>query len=174
MSISSWPSAGSDILQKRRYCKRLRSTISMKVKFLSGGRCLSHRQNKVPSAVCLWGQGLGRSAPPDQRREPGSIDPHKGASLNRRCAGGPPHAADEQRRPLNFDARRGTWKRPRSCKSPWRGPVSTTANSGCQFCSGGVATPADAALMMQLGAEGVFVGSGIFSLEIQKKGPLPC
>lgn len=31
-----------------------------------------------------------------------------------------------------------------------------------QFAAGGVATPADAALMMQLGAEGVFVGSGIF------------
>ncbi len=30
------------------------------------------------------------------------------------------------------------------------------------FCAGGVATPADAALVMQLGAEGVFVGSGIF------------
>ncbi|HVA38582.1 MAG TPA: pyridoxal 5'-phosphate synthase lyase subunit PdxS [Candidatus Dormibacteraeota bacterium] len=30
------------------------------------------------------------------------------------------------------------------------------------FCAGGVSTPADAALMMQLGAEGIFVGSGIF------------
>ncbi len=30
------------------------------------------------------------------------------------------------------------------------------------FCAGGVATPADAALMMKLGAEGIFVGSGIF------------
>src|ERR687890_757671 len=30
------------------------------------------------------------------------------------------------------------------------------------FCAGGIATPADASLMMQLGAEGVFVGSGIF------------
>jgi pyridoxal 5'-phosphate synthase pdxS subunit len=30
------------------------------------------------------------------------------------------------------------------------------------FCAGGGATPADAALMMQLGAEGIFVGSGIF------------
>jgi pyridoxal 5'-phosphate synthase pdxS subunit len=30
------------------------------------------------------------------------------------------------------------------------------------FCAGGIATPADAGLMMQLGAEGVFVGSGIF------------
>ncbi len=30
------------------------------------------------------------------------------------------------------------------------------------FAAGGIATPADAALMMQLGAESVFVGSGIF------------
>jgi len=30
------------------------------------------------------------------------------------------------------------------------------------FCAGGIATPADAALAMQLGAESVFVGSGIF------------
>jgi pyridoxal 5'-phosphate synthase pdxS subunit len=30
------------------------------------------------------------------------------------------------------------------------------------FCAGGIATPADASLVMQLGAEGVFVGSGIF------------
>lgn len=33
------------------------------------------------------------------------------------------------------------------------------------FAAGGVATPADAALLMQLGAEGVFVGSGIFKSE---------
>jgi pyridoxal 5'-phosphate synthase pdxS subunit len=33
------------------------------------------------------------------------------------------------------------------------------------FCAGGVATPADAALVMQLGAEGVFVGSGIYKSE---------
>ena len=30
------------------------------------------------------------------------------------------------------------------------------------FAAGGIATPADAALMMQLGADGIFVGSGIF------------
>ena len=30
------------------------------------------------------------------------------------------------------------------------------------FAAGGVATPADAALMMQMGMDGVFVGSGIF------------
>jgi pyridoxal 5'-phosphate synthase pdxS subunit len=33
------------------------------------------------------------------------------------------------------------------------------------FCAGGIATPADAALVMQLGAEGVFVGSGVFKSE---------
>jgi pyridoxal 5'-phosphate synthase pdxS subunit len=33
------------------------------------------------------------------------------------------------------------------------------------FCAGGIATPADAALVMQLGAEGNFVGSGIFKSE---------
>ncbi|MBI2453661.1 pyridoxal 5'-phosphate synthase lyase subunit PdxS [Candidatus Peregrinibacteria bacterium] len=37
------------------------------------------------------------------------------------------------------------------------------------FAAGGIATPADAALMMQLGSEGVFVGSGIFKSENPKK-----
>ncbi|MBI5413470.1 pyridoxal 5'-phosphate synthase lyase subunit PdxS [Candidatus Peregrinibacteria bacterium] len=37
------------------------------------------------------------------------------------------------------------------------------------FAAGGIATPADAALMMQLGAQGVFVGSGIFKSENPRK-----
>lgn len=37
------------------------------------------------------------------------------------------------------------------------------------FAAGGIATPADAALMMQLGSEGIFVGSGIFKSD----HPLP-
>ncbi|MFC5711659.1 pyridoxal 5'-phosphate synthase lyase subunit PdxS [Thalassorhabdus alkalitolerans] len=37
------------------------------------------------------------------------------------------------------------------------------------FAAGGIATPADAALMMQLGADGVFVGSGIFKSESPEK-----
>ena len=37
------------------------------------------------------------------------------------------------------------------------------------FCAGGIATPADAALVMQLGAQAVFVGSGIF----KSRGPGP-
>ncbi len=44
--------------------------------------------------------------------------------------------------------------------------VAQVARDGCLpvvlFCAGGVSTPADAALMMQLGAQRIFVGSGIF------------
>jgi pyridoxal 5'-phosphate synthase pdxS subunit len=44
--------------------------------------------------------------------------------------------------------------------------LTRTRELGClpvvNFAAGGVATPSDAALMMQLGADGVFVGSGIF------------
>ena len=54
--------------------------------------------------------------------------------------------AEEMRVPLEFVA---------NVKKAGRLPV-------VNFAAGGVATPADAALMMQLGAEGVFVGSGIF------------
>ena len=47
--------------------------------------------------------------------------------------------------------------------------VRTVAEEGrlpvVNFSAGGIATPADAALLMQLGAEGVFVGSGIFKSE---------
>ena len=46
------------------------------------------------------------------------------------------------------------------------GLVQEVAAAGCLpvplFCAGGIATPADASLVMQLGAEAVFVGSGIF------------
>ena len=37
------------------------------------------------------------------------------------------------------------------------------------FAAGGVATPSDAAIMMQLGSDGVFVGSGIFKSENPEK-----
>ena len=37
------------------------------------------------------------------------------------------------------------------------------------FCAGGVSTPADAALLMQLGCDGVFVGSGIFKSKNPEK-----
>jgi pyridoxal 5'-phosphate synthase pdxS subunit len=60
-----------------------------------------------------------------------------------------PSAAKELRAPLDLV---------RSIAETGRLPV-------VNFSAGGIATPADAALMMQLGAEGVFVGSGIFKSE---------
>jgi len=51
--------------------------------------------------------------------------------------------------------------------------VTEIANTGklpvVNFAAGGIATPADAALMMQLGADGVFVGSGIFKSETPQR-----
>jgi pyridoxal 5'-phosphate synthase pdxS subunit len=53
-------------------------------------------------------------------------------------------------------------------RSPWE-LVRDVARAGAlpvvNFVAGGIATPADAALAMQLGADGVFVGSGIFKSE---------
>ena len=54
---------------------------------------------------------------------------------------------------------------PRICRPPttwWPKSPSTGRLPVVLFTAGGVATPADAAMMMQLGADGVFVGSGIF------------
>ena len=60
------------------------------------------------------------------------------------------------------------WSVAREIESPLE-LVKETAKLGklpvVNFAAGGVATPADAALMMQLGADGVFVGSGIFKSE---------
>ncbi len=60
------------------------------------------------------------------------------------------------------------WGVARELEAPYE-LVKQTAELGklpvVNFAAGGVATPADAALMMQLGADGVFVGSGIFKSE---------
>jgi pyridoxal 5'-phosphate synthase pdxS subunit len=55
----------------------------------------------------------------------------------------------------------------KKCKELGRLPV-------VNFAAGGVATPADAALMMQLGMDGVFVGSGIFKSENPKEMAMAC
>ena len=54
---------------------------------------------------------------------------------------------------------------PRSTQAPYdlvRGVAQDGKLPVPLFCAGGIATPADASLVMQLGAEAVFVGSGIF------------
>ena len=57
------------------------------------------------------------------------------------------------------------WKYARNIEAPIE-LVKQTAELGklpvVNFAAGGIATPADASLMMQLGSDGIFVGSGIF------------
>ena len=79
-------------------------------------------------------------------------------------------ADDPRRDPAPGDARRRRARRPPPRSSAPRSQlVRQVAADGrlpvVLFCAGGIATPADAALVMQLGAEGVFVGSGIFKSE---------
>ena len=71
-------------------------------------------------------------------------------------------------RRLQACARTSCSSRPRSLQAPYE-LVKQVAADGklpvVNFAAGGIATPADAALVMQLGSEGVFVGSGIFKSE---------
>ncbi len=60
------------------------------------------------------------------------------------------------------DRREGAGRSARSSSGRWRAEGRLPV---VLFCAGGIATPADASLVMQLGAEGVFVGSGIFKSE---------
>ena len=106
-----------------------------------------------------------RGAPPDRRR--GGADSHQGRSGLRQHRGGrAAPAPDQEPTPPPHDPyRRRTDVRRQGTPRPLR----VGANGGARrtppvpnFAAGGVATPADAALCMQLGAESVFVGSGIF------------
>ena len=95
-------------------------------------------------------------------------DPLEGRGRHRQHRrGGPPPALDP-RRHQEADRRRGRGalqlgqgaarRRSTSCR---RSPSAASCPVPL-FCAGGIATPADASLVMQLGAQAVFVGSGIF------------
>ena len=108
----------------------------------------------------------GRGAAADLRG--GGHDPLQGRGRHRQHRrGGPPPAVD----PRATSARSPRPIRPSSTAGPrsWPLPIGLVqeiAETGRLpvplFCAGGIATPADASLVMQLGAEAVFVGSGIF------------
>ena len=69
-----------------------------------------------------------------------------------------PRARPRPTRPSSTAGPRSSARRSGSCRrSPRPGKLPVPL-----FCAGGIATPSDAALVMQLGAEAVFVGSGIF------------
>jgi len=96
----------------------------------------------------------------------GGDDPHQGrgrapATWSRRA----PHRAMTREIRAHQRARAEELTAPpRSCRRPYELVAETAAGTaaGGNFSAGGIATPADAALMMQLGCDGNFVGSGIF------------
>ena len=70
--------------------------------------------------------------------------------------------------PAGRCARTSCSSRPRSSRRPTSWSRTSPPHGKLpvvNFVAGGISTPADAALVMQLGAEGVFVGSGIFKSE---------
>ena len=123
-------------------------------------------KTQLQCSVRLRRKGSRRGASPYQRRC--FHDPNQRRAGNRRCcAGGPPYAHDEQRdRAASASMREDElFEAAKTLQVPYE-LVQYVHENGklpvVNFAAGGVATPADAALMMQLGAEGVFVGSGIF------------
>ena len=107
-----------------------------------------------------------RGAAPDHRGR--GDDPLQGRGRHRRrLQRGHPHAHDPRASSAGCRGWRATscTSPPRSCRrrTPWSRRSPRPASCPVVlFTAGGIATPADAAMMMQLGAEGVFVGSGIF------------
>ena len=92
-------------------------------------------------------QGRGRHRQHRRGRPPPALDPRR-------------HAQDHAR-PTRPSCSTGPSSCRRRCRSCRRSPRPAELPVPL-FCAGGIATPADAALAMQLGAEAVFVGSGIF------------
>ena len=134
-----------------------------------GRRGAPHRQVGLHRAVRVRRHQPRRGAAPHQRGR--GDDPLEGRGRHRQHRRGrAPPALDPRRHPQDHPGRLGRALRVgqappgagrRSCRRsprPARCPVPL-------FCAGGIATPADAALVMQLGAEAVFVGSGIFKCD---------
>ncbi len=122
----------------------------------------------------LRSQGSGRGAAPHQE---GASDPMPGNPVQgtwcRRFGTCVKCKSENQASHLRFPA--GGWavRSRQQLQVPYELVWSVHKNGKLpvvNFAAGGVATPADAALMMQLGAEGVFVGSGIFKSKSGKTG----
>ena len=106
-----------------------------------------------------------RGAPPHRRRR--GDDPHQGRGGHRqRRRGGAPHARGPGRDPrASRRCEDELMAEAKHLGAPFdlvAGVHETGKLPVVNFSAGGIATPADAALMMQLGCDGVFVGSGIF------------
>ena len=132
---------------------------------LSPADDIYHIIKRVQSTICMWCKRSRRGTPPYRR---GCIhDPSKGEPGT-----GDVVQAVRHMRAMNAEIRRiqnlradELFEAAKQLQVPVD-LVEYVHENGklpvVNFAAGGVATPADAALMMQLGAEGVFVGSGIF------------
>ena len=124
-------------------------------------------EDAVHGAVRVRCAGSRRGAAPHRRRRGDDSQQGRGGQRQHRRSRAP-HARDPRRdRRSWLPCRRKNWSRARAI-SVRRSNSSVKSPNGKKlpvvlFCAGGVSTPADAALMMQLGAEGIFVGSGIFN-----------
>ena len=124
------------------------------------------RQVAVHRPVRLRLHQPRRGAPAHRRGR--RDDPHEGRGRDRRHRQrGHPHALRLRRHPPAAVAARARScsRRPRSCRRRTSSSAGSPSNGRLPvvtFTAGGIATPADASLCMQLGADGVFVGSGIF------------
>ena len=150
---------------------------SLGVDYIDGSRCSPRPTTPTTSTS-------GRSRCPSSAVRPTSA---------RRCAASPRRGDDRQGRGGTGDVSNATPHapdprgdppppEPRARRAVRRGQaagalrvVKEVAEAGKLpvVLAGGIATPADAAMMMQLGAEGVFVGSGIFKSATPPSAPRP-
>ena len=124
-----------------------------------------HRQVGVHGAVRVRRHQPGRG-PAAHLRGRGH-DPLQGRGRDRRHqGGGAPPAVHHRRHPPDHPGRSGRALRLGQAAAGPDHAGQEIAETGRLpvplFCAGGIATPADASLVMQLGAEACFVGSGIF------------
>ena len=125
-----------------------RRQVAFTVPFVCGATNLGEALRRIGEGACLIRtQGRGRHRQHRRGRAPPALDPRRHRDAQGRAARGALRAG---RRSC---ARRSTSSR--------RSPSAASCRSRCS-APGGIATPADAALVMQLGAQSVFVGSGIF------------
>lgn len=166
LAFRLWQSAESVILQKHRFCRQSKSTTSTKAKsslrlmmYTTSTRL--HSKFRLVCGAKDLGEALRRIA--------------EGATMIR--TKGEPGTGDivqavRHMRMMNKEIARLTsmrtdelYEAAKQLQVPYDLVCYVHENGRLpvvNFAAGGVATPADAALMMQLGAEGVFVGSGIF------------
>ena len=148
----SWPNAASDTLPKHRSCRNSESTTSTNRKY---SRLLTRpimSKACVQRSVRLWRPQFRRSPSPHRRR--GGHDPHQGRSGHRRrrprrqahppdCSGDEdPHGAGRGRIYAKAKEHQAPYELVKMVAKAGKLPVPN-------FSAGGIATPADARLVMQ-------------------------